>query len=219
MGHHDEVTSRKVVSLALCAIGIGLLAWWASAQVGARLEQDRLARRLAVTDSASTSAVPESALATRREAGTSGLVGRFEIPRLGLSAMITEGVDDDALGRGIGHAPKTPFPGERGNVGLAAHRDTYFRKLKDIARGDRVQVTTPDGVFAYEVEWTKIVDPHRVDLLDPTAAPSLTLVTCYPFYWIGHAPKRFVVRCLRVGGDPSAAAPAPRPLAAAAGAH
>jgi len=119
--------------------------------------------------------------------------------------MVTEGADEEALGRGIGHVPETSFPGEPGNVGLAAHRDTYFGKLKDIARGDRVQLFTPDGTFSYEVEWTQIVDPHRVDLLEDTGSPALTLVTCYPFYWVGPAPKRFVVRCFPVP------APSPRP--------
>lgn len=187
-------------SLALCAVGIGLLSYCLSVTIDAHLFQSRLARRLGATNSTGfDSPLIERAAATRREAITSGLVGRLEIPRLGVSAMVTEGITKQALGRGIGHVPDTAFPGERGNVGLAAHRDTYFRRLKDIARGDRIRLDTPDGVFSYEVERAWIVDPDRVDLLEDTVRPALTLVTCYPFDWVGSAPQRFVVRCRAIG--------------------
>jgi sortase A len=196
-------------SLALCAVGLALLAYWVSSKFDAHVQQTRLAHRLEMTESPeSSSSVPERSLATRREAAASGLVGRLEIPRLGVSAMVTEGDDKEALGRGIGHVPETSFPGERGNVGLAAHRDTYFSRLKGIARGDSVRLFTPDGVFSYEVEWTQIVDPQRVDLLADRGVPALTLVTCYPFHWVGPAPKRFVVRCFPIGVPP---APSPPP--------
>src|SRR5688500_14334753 len=158
--------------------------------------QSQLARRLESTgSSASVSSALEEADVTRREAMTSGLVGRLEIPRLGVSAMVTEGITEQALGRGIGHVPNTELPGEGGHVGLASHRDTYFRRLNAIAKGDRVRLRTPDGVFSYEVEWARVVDPDRIDLLEDTERPALTLVTCYPFNWVGSAPKRFVVRC------------------------
>jgi sortase A len=185
------------LSLVLFAAGIVLLSYWVSATIEAKTYQDRLAHRLETLSPAPGMGI-EEAHATRREASSSGLVGRLEIPRLGVSAMITEGVTKQSLGRGIGHVPDTSFPGERGNVGLAAHRDTYFRPLKDVVAGDRIRLFTPDGVFSYEVDWIEIVDPDRVDLLANTAGPALTLVTCYPFHWIGNAPKRFVVRCLPV---------------------
>lgn len=194
------VRLRNWPSLALCAAGIGLLSYWIGVTIDAHVFQRQLARRLETTGSSeSVSSVLERAYSTRREAITSGLVGRLEIPRLGISAMVTEGITQQALGRGIGHVPDTAFPGERGNVGLAAHRDTYFRRLKDVAKGDRIRLDTPDGVFAYEVEWAGIVDPDRIDLLEDTVRPALTLVTCYPFNWIGSAPKRFVVRCRPIG--------------------
>jgi sortase A len=199
---------RNWSSIALCAVGIGLLAYAAWVMIEAHVFQDRLARRLEAAGSAdSVSSVLQEASATRLEATASGLVGRFDIPRLGLSAMILEGVGDRALGRGIGHVPGTAFPGEPGNVGLAAHRDTYFRRLKDIAPGDRVHVRTLDGTFPYEVEWTRVVDPSRAELLHPTVRPSLTLVTCYPFHWVGNAPQRFVVRCRPLGAVPGAESP------------
>ena len=204
---------RNMSSVALCAVGIGLLAYWLGAMFDAHVFQSRLARRLETAGSSSS--VLQAASATRHEAITSGLVGRLEIPRLGVSAMITEGITARALGRGIGHVPDTAFPGERGNVGLAAHRDTYFRGLKDVAEGDRVRLVTPGGIFSYEVEWARVVHPNRTDLLEDTTGPALTLVTCYPFHWVGTAPKRFVVRCrpigeraiLRVDAPPTATPP------------
>jgi sortase A len=190
---------RAWLSLALCAVGIGLLSYWIGVTIDAQVFQQQLAHRLETRDSSeSVSPVLDGLHSTRREAMTSGLVGRFEIPRLGISAMVTEGVTNKVLRRGIGHVPDTAFPGERGNVGLAAHRDTYFRRLKDIVTGDRIRLDTPDGVFSYEVEWARIVNPDRIDLLEDTVRPALTLVTCYPFYWVGSAPKRFVVRCRAV---------------------
>ena len=191
---------RNWSSLALCAVGVVLLSYWVFATIEANAFQNQLARRLeTLSPSPSASSAGQVAHATRREANSSGLVGRLEIPRLGVSAMITEGVTDHALGRGIGHVPDTPLPGEPGNVGLAAHRDSYFRRLKDVAPGDRIQLFTPDGVFSYEVDWIQVVDPDRIDLLADTFGPALTLVTCYPFHWVGNAPKRFVVRCRPAG--------------------
>lgn len=192
-GMSDRI--MKWTSRGLFAVGVGLLAYWFGAALDAHLFQSRLAHRLeAVTSPAQASSFSDVAHATRREARTSGLVGNLEIPRLGISSMVLEGVTEQALGRGIGHVPSTAFPGEQGNVGLAAHRDTYFRSLKDVAQGDRISLRTPDGNFSYQVEWIEIVDPSRVDLLRDTEHPSLTLVTCYPFDWIGPAPLRFVVR-------------------------
>ena len=191
---------RNGSSFALCGVGVGLLAYWLGAMFDAHVFQSQLARRLETTGSSGSAlSVLQRASASRREAITSGLVGRLEIPRIGVSAMVTEGITERALGRGIGHVPDTAFPGERGNVGLAAHRDTYFRGLKDVAEGDRVRLVTPGGVFSYEVEWVRIVHPDRTDLLEDTVGPALTLVTCYPFHWVGSAPKRFVVRCRPIG--------------------
>ncbi|HVB38772.1 MAG TPA: class D sortase, partial [Vicinamibacterales bacterium] len=97
--------------------------------------------------------------------------------------------------------PGTALPGQRGNVGVAGHRDTVFRPLRHVRRGDLVALTTPHGTFDYRVAWTRIVSPADVAVLQPTHRPSLTLVTCYPFYFVGHAPRRFVVRA--VAADPA----------------
>ncbi len=108
--------------------------------------------------------------------------------------MVLEGVGATSLRRGAGRIPNTASPGEPGNVGIAAHRDSFFRPLERIEKGDEVRLTTTLGSFDYEVQWTAIVDPNHVEVLDATAEPSLTLVTCYPFYYVGRAPKRFIVR-------------------------
>lgn len=131
--------------------------------------------------------------------GSGELVGRLTIPRLDVSAIVMEGVDKKTLRRGAGHIPATALPGqEEGNVGIAAHRDSFFRGLKDIREDDTIEMTTLDGTFRYKVEWTKIVEPTDVSVLEPTDDPALTLVTCYPFYFVGSAPKRFIVRAYRI---------------------
>jgi sortase A len=121
-------------------------------------------------------------------------VGRIEIPRLGVAAVIKAGTDARTLQLAVGHIPGTSLPGEPGNVGLAGHRDTFFRRLGSIKPDDEIRVTTSDGVFSYRVERMDVVDPTDVWVLDPTEHAALTLVTCYPFSYIGSAPQRFVVR-------------------------
>lgn len=136
-----------------------------------------------------------------------GAIGKIAIPRLGLSVVVSAGTDKRTLRRAVGHIPGTALPGEPGNVGLAGHRDRYFRPLKDVRAGDEIAFTTPDGTFHYRVQWAEVVDPSAVHVLDDTAEPALTLVTCYPFYYVGPAPRRFVVRARQVRQE-SAAAPA-----------
>jgi sortase A len=127
------------------------------------------------------------------------LIGRIAIPRLGISAMVKQGIDDRTLGLAVGHIPSTAMPGETGNVGLAAHRDNLFRNLKDVARDDEIMLTTLDNTYTYRVVSFTIVNPEEVSVLAPSAGErTLTLVTCYPFYFVGHAPKRFVVRARQV---------------------
>jgi sortase A len=121
------------------------------------------------------------------------LVGRLEIPRLDLSVMVLEGVASRTLRLGAGHIPGTAFPGQHGNFGIAAHRDSFFRALSKIEPNDRIRFETVDKVLEYRVVDTEIVKPDDVSVLDPGSQDTLTLVTCYPFYYIGPAPKRFVV--------------------------
>jgi len=127
-----------------------------------------------------------------RETGPA--LGRIEIPRLGIQAVVVEGTDARALERAVGHIASTASPGTPGNCGLAGHRDTFFSGLGGARAGDLVRFSTPQRTYTYEVEWCEVVEPDRVDTLDPTPVPSLTLVTCYPFAFVGRAPQRFVVR-------------------------
>ena len=130
----------------------------------------------------------------RRTFAAGTTVGRIEIPRLGVSAVIRAGSDARTLRLAVGYIPGTALPGDPGNFGLAGHRDTFFRKLRDINPDDEIRIVTSDGVFNYYVQRTTIVMPQDVWVLNPTDYPALTLVTCYPFNYIGSAPKRFIVR-------------------------
>lgn len=125
--------------------------------------------------------------------GDSHLIGRIEVSRIGLSSVILEGDGEAVLRRAIGHIPGTALPGQGGNVGIAGHRDMFFRPLRNIRKDDEITVTTTGGVYRYRVEWTKVVGPDDVWVLNP-GTESLTLVTCYPFQFVGSAPNRFIVR-------------------------
>jgi len=127
------------------------------------------------------------------------LVGRIDIPRLDLSAVVFEGTSDDTLARGVGHLRGSAGPGERGNLVLAGHRDTFFRELRNIRQGDQVTILGPHGEFEYQVESTTIVEPYQTEVLKPGDGATLTLITCYPFRYIGNAPERFIVRATKVG--------------------
>ena len=114
--------------------------------------------------------------------------------------MVREGQDAKTLRRAVGHIPATPMPGEPGNVGVAGHRDTFFRHLGDLKTGDSIGFSTMDGDFTYEVESLRVVDPEDVAVLASSQEKVLTMVTCYPFFYIGNAPKRFVVRAKQIAG-------------------
>jgi sortase A len=128
----------------------------------------------------------------------------LRIPKIRLEVPVLEGTDDHTLNRAVGRIESTARPGEPGNIGIAGHRDGYFRGLKDIARGDTIELATLHGTDSYVVDWIRIVDPDDVDVLGPTAEPTLTLVTCYPFYYVGSAPRRYIVHAVRLdtGRDP-----------------
>ena len=112
---------------------------------------------------------------------TGGVIGRIEVPRLGISAVIREGIDSGTLLLAVGHLPGSAQPGEEGNVVVGGHRDTFFRGLKSIRRNDTVRIVTRGGSFLYRVDQTVIVTPDHTELLDRTDHPTLTLITCYPF--------------------------------------
>jgi len=126
-------------------------------------------------------------------------LSRLDIPRLGISVVVVEGVTTRDLRLGLGHIPGTAFPDEFGNVGIAGHRDTFLRQLRKIRAHDLITLTTLAGSYQYSVDWTRVVKPRDVAVLDPVEDPILTIVTCYPFYWVGSAPERFIVRAKQTG--------------------
>lgn len=130
-----------------------------------------------------------------------GLIGRIEIPRLGLSTIVMEGTDRATLRRSVGHIIGMALPGQPGNVGIAGHRDTFFRPLRNIRENDIITFTTSAGKYHYRVVSTKVVGPYDRGVLVSTPKEVLTLVTCYPFYFIGSAPERFIVRAERVRNE------------------
>jgi sortase A len=122
------------------------------------------------------------------------LIGKLEIPRIRLSVMVMDGDDDGTLKVAAGHLPDTPLPWEIGNSALAGHRDSFFKPLAGVKMSDRVRLVTPHGEFHYTVADLRIVEPNDLSVLAQNGRSSLTLVTCYPFSYVGKAPKRFIVR-------------------------
>lgn len=187
----------------LIAVGVGLAAWCAAILVEARFHQTAAPPPppLTVTQTvlpgdggdARASIPPMPAAGTR--------LGRLEAPSVKLSTVVLEGSDDGTLSRGSGHIEDTPFPGQPGNVGIAGHRDTTFRALRNIRIGDALEYKTADRLYRYRISKTLIVGPDDVYVLDPTPQPALTLVTCYPFEFVGHAPRRFIVRAELTGEE------------------
>lgn len=177
------------ISRFLFAAGFIILGYCAAAWLNSSLRQSRgnsdLDRLL------SNKPAPSKQMAPLVDGA---LLGRVEIPKLHLSAVVFQGTNASVLNDGVGHLEGTALPGQNGNVVLAAHRDTFFRALRNIKRGDVITVTTPTSVRNYSVDSTEIVSPTDISVAYPTPKPTLTLVTCYPFYYVGHAPKRFIVR-------------------------
>lgn len=175
---------RRTFAVLLVTSGLAALGW--SGSVLGRADYTRLlvAREL-----------PAAAVGAPRRGSTLGLL---EVPRLALTSVVVEGDDEASLLVATAHLPETPMPWRAGNSVLAAHRDTDFRPLKDIEIGDEVRFHTADLTVSYVVRETRIVEPTEVSVLRPTEQPVLTLITCYPFHYVGPAPKRFIVRAERI---------------------
>jgi len=129
----------------------------------------------------------------------------LHIPRIQLDVPVLKGTSDATLDRGVGHIEGTPMPGTNGNSGLAGHRDGFFRGLKDVNVGDAIELETLRDTQTYRIERAWIVTPDDVSVLDPTPAQSITLVTCYPFYFVGSAPQRYIIRAVRDDAPQSSA--------------
>lgn len=191
----------KWLERALLVVGLACIGYYAFATADA-----------AYTEQEARAAI-EAALATpetyaENPAMGSNLIGLLEIPRLNLSTAVVEGDEGDALNGTAGHLPDTPRPWEKGNSAIAAHRDQQFRVLKHIRIGDELRMQTPHGEMLYEVTDTHIVMPTDLSVLKTKSEQMLTLITCYPFNYIGAAPKRFIVHATRLTPQQLAARPA-----------
>lgn len=179
-----RVVARAAAPVFLVA-GLIALGWAGYVVVDAKAYQAREHARLAFERA---HAVPTPAVID------GAAIGEIRIARLDVSAVVAQGDSAAILDRAVGHLADTALPGHVGNVVLAGHRDTFFRPLKRVKAGDAITLTTPDGDFTYLVESTAVVGPGDIDVLAPTGGRTLTLITCFPFSYIGPAPDRFIVR-------------------------
>jgi sortase A len=207
------MTRLPRAELVFWGSGFALLAIWGAARAyggwSARRDVARFDHTVAVAQTqggqilAAAVDTSEWSAARRRRyedassSAASSAIAVMRIERVGLTVPVLEGTDELTLDRAAGHIEGTPRPGAGGNVGIAGHRDGFFRGLKDVGKGDVIELRTLSGMFDYVVTELRVVAPDDVSVLSPTAAPSLTLVTCYPFYFVGAAPQRYVVRAVR----------------------
>jgi sortase A len=201
--------AARFASWILLAISFSLLGYVGFSLVDAEVVQAyeswRFNRALDHSHAALTAASPKLALVTESSnvapqinVAAGEAVGKIEISRLGISAMILEGTQGKTLRRAVGHISGTAFPGEQGNVGIAGHRDTFFRELRNVQQNDDVILSTINGTYIYRVDSIRVLRPEDADALYDSGEAVLTLVTCYPFYFVGPAPERFVVRAHRI---------------------
>jgi LPXTG-site transpeptidase (sortase) family protein len=139
--------------------------------------------------------------------GDMRVLARLRVSRVGLEVAVLEGIEDRALRRGAGWIPGTARPGEQGNVGIAAHRDTFFRPLREVRSGDRIELETLSATQSYVVRSVYVVEPEATSVLQPTGEPTVTLVTCFPFNYVGPAPRRYIVQAVANGPALLAASP------------
>jgi sortase A len=190
--------NRRVVSLALVVIGVVLLGYVAGEYWGMYRSQKNLEAEW--QRQAATAIVPGHA-----DLSPEQMLTRLEIPKIQMDAIVVEGASRRDLSEGPGHMKETAQPGETGNMVITAHRDTFFRHIYELNKGDQIQVRRSGRTFTYEVTGKRIVMPEDVSVIRPTTNPQLTLITCYPTYYIGPAPKRLVVfsRLIESDGQPS----------------
>jgi sortase A len=187
----------RILERALLVFGVLALAVFAGAHLDGALSS-----RAALAEIEAPAGVDTGTWSPQRVAAWGEARGRshgpplaaLTIPKIGLTVPVFEGTDDLTLNRGVGRIPGTARPGEGGNVAVAGHRDGFFRGLKDVTQGDVLELQTPQETRTYVVDRVVIVDPDDVSVLDDRDAPTLTLITCYPFYYVGHAPQRWVVQ-------------------------
>jgi sortase A len=184
---------------ALVALGLVCLTWVGAISMHALSYQAEQDARVARTASSSDHfAVDRSGNAVAPETEANLPIGRLEIPRIGLSVVVMEGGDENTLNVAVGHLPDTPLPWQEGNAALAGHRDTFFRPIRRVRPGDEIRFVTSRGTFRYRATRQVVVEPHELWVLDPSPTAALTLITCYPFDFVGPAPRRFVVHAERI---------------------
>ena len=181
-----------IALLGWCGYDIGRARWFQARQHAALARISPLARH---ADTPGTS--------THSSTFGPNVIGVLDIPRLKVSAVVAEGDDEDTLKVAVGHLPDTPFPWQAGNSVLAGHRDTFFRALKGVRPGDEIRLATSRGELRYRVERTLVVEPDDVSVVEPSPERRLTLITCFPFSYIGHAPQRFIVQAQHDATAPS----------------
>lgn len=196
---HNNVTTRnqrflRWTRLIMLITGILALLYVAITMISARIYQ---INALSILDKQIQVEEQHNVEQTTPSVREGDVLGRIDIPRIGVSVAVLQGTTWRTLRLGVGHIKGTALPGEPGNIGIAGHRDTYFRALKDIRKDDEIQLHTSAGIIRYEVDWIQITSPSNISVLASTTESSLTLVTCYPFYYIGAAPKRFIVHAHR----------------------
>jgi sortase A len=184
----------------LLGTGILCVGYWSYATLHSEIVNARDTARLARMIRADAEKADADFGDSSRTPGAGALLGRIDIPRVGVDTVVLEGTESDWLSVAAGHVVGTALPGSKGNVVIAAHRDSFFRGLRRIRVGDLITLTTPRRRLHYVVAGTDIIDPSDTGVLRDSANPTLTLLTCYPFHYIGSAPKRFVVHADEVSG-------------------
>jgi LPXTG-site transpeptidase (sortase) family protein len=201
-GNRDKLIRLAACACLLVAGGLaGAAAWWWVEWRAERAERAAWQNRQAAAAKAAAAAPAPAVAAVRPPLpyprhGSS--LGRFEVPALKMSWVVLEGTDDRTLERGIGHIEGTAIFGESGNIGIAGHRNTHFRKIEWIRLGDEILLGTKRETFRYRVDYIKLHQPTDVDVLAPSHGPAVTLVTCFPFEYVGSAPLRLIVRAVAV---------------------
>lgn len=195
--HGSRFSPAEWMERGLIACGLALTAWWLLAAAEMHFYASLpVPSSVELTELPGENAPGHSNVPGRLVQGA--WVAKLEAPSVGLVATVIEGSSDRMLARAAGHIEQTALPGETGNVGIAGHRDTTFRAVRNLKLGDVLHVRTRKGSYDYRIDRLFVVNPDDVRVLDPTGKPVLTLVTCYPFSFIGHAPKRYIVRAAMV---------------------
>jgi sortase A len=201
------------IALLLMIAGGAALGWCLAIVIDTQNTQRAAREQLESMTSATTSSRATSTPRSRVIVQPGTPLAELSIPRIGLSAVVLQGSDEHTLRVGAGHIETTPLPGESGNVAIAGHRDSFFRPLRNVQVGDDIWLNTPKAPVHYRVSSFRVVNPSEVSVIDPTADAVLTLVTCYPFYFVGSAPDRFIVRASLVRDGELSPDQQPAPLA------